>query len=131
MKAAELRVGNLLLNPYSDEPEIVDRIKRSTALNTEWEVNEEHPDFFKPIPLTEEWLLKFGFRDNTLAYEIYKQVGDAGYSLVDDVGDGSIWYVPPVKYVHQLQNLYFALTGTELELSVKESPLPEQPENKN
>ena len=26
------------------------------------------------------------------------------------------WFSYDVKYVHQLQNLYFALTGTELEI---------------
>lgn len=68
----------------------------------------------QPIPLTEEWLLKFGFnkfpasnlwdRDDfwTLYYSTEKK------KWIFDHLEMSI------KYVHQLQNLYFALTGEEL-----------------
>lgn len=69
------------------------------------------------IPLTEEWFIKFGFekRKNyfikdgeyrfTLADEkVYMQVGE------DELG----CYLLTIQYVHQLQNLYFALMNTEL-----------------
>lgn len=71
------------------------------------------------IPLTEEWLIKFGF----------KKRGDGDFDLlecseVDIVISGQfdgwkcdgIWFsVNRLEYVHQLQNLYHALTGTELQ----------------
>lgn len=73
----------------------------------------------KPIHLTEEWLLKFGFeKDNA---------GSFSSKMIDNYSI-RIWYVSgafrwtanyfcsaELKYVHQLQNLYFALTGQELE----------------
>ena len=69
---------------------------------------------FKPIPITEEWLLDFDFQYDTITYSKnelmcsenftfwYKYFGEQGRIL------------HKIKYVHQLQNLYFALTGEEL-----------------
>jgi hypothetical protein len=74
----------------------------------------------QPIPLTEEWLLKFGFAKT-----------ENGWLALDICNDWSYLYwerlaglelsvnkyqitMPHIKYVHQLQNLYFALTGEEL-----------------
>ncbi len=82
----------------------------------------------KPIPLTEEWLLKFGFRWSIPHQAHYKK----GFKYVIDfypshpqfskqvcfvnykhrTGDNLIC----VQYAHQLQNLYFSLTGEELTL---------------
>ena len=66
-----------------------------------------------PIELTEEWLIKFGFekigknfeKDNIL---ILWNIIDKCYDFVHT--DKGI----EIKYVHQLQNLYFSLTGQEL-----------------
>jgi len=75
----------------------------------------EYPEFCKPIPLTEEWLLKFGYK----LYHDYVWVNDNTDVLgridkfKDDVAR-SIYPRLEIKYVHQLQNLYFALTGKEL-----------------
>lgn len=81
----------------------------------------QHKSFhFKPIPLTDEWLLKFGFEKiennwKVLDYVCFKLSWErlAGLVLVFD--NESI-FLPQIKYVHQLQNLYFALTGEELTL---------------
>jgi hypothetical protein len=72
---------------------------------------------FKPIPLTEEWLLEFGFVKGKFGFfETKKRL------LVEDLGN-SITYDnkllnTKIKHVHQLQNFYFALT--EEELTIKE-----------
>lgn len=63
------------------------------------------------IPLTEEWLLKFGFKPFCKDFSlkgivIHKR--KRGWVLRKSV--------PDLKYVHQLQNLYFALKGEELNL---------------
>lgn len=128
MKAEEVRIGNLLWNPYGKQPEAVYSIRPVQALNTNHEINEEHPDFFQPIPLTEEWLVKFGFVDNSYG-RFYKYIDNEFYITVSfkdyahtqlsehpvEVNDYSL----PLdcKYVHQLQNLYFALTGEELTIA--------------
>lgn len=76
---------------------------------------------YKPIPLTEEWLIKFGFDveinvDNGDWYFKQSKV-DVSFGLIKD--DNGSWELytgsRKIKYVHQLQNLYFALTGEELE----------------
>jgi hypothetical protein len=90
-----------------------------------------------PIPLTEEWLLKFGFRETNQSIEFRIQT-DTGYLTIwtepktawletfSDYEDSIKIPIVP-EYVHQLQNLYFALTGKELEL--KKYPLDTPPES--
>jgi hypothetical protein len=69
-----------------------------------------------PIPLTEEWLLKFGFVQgrNYPGWVLLKDLEKGDY--IDD--NVLFEFFEPgydhIKYVHQLQNLYFALTGEEL-----------------
>ena len=100
----------------------------------------------KPIPLTEEWLLKFGFEnwgygslysnehekytryvlhnilDGTSNFEIhfiesnYGNILNNEYVISCDEDDRINWGVE-LKNVHQLQNLYFALTNEELTLN--------------
>ena len=75
-----------------------------------------------PIPLTEEWLLKFGFvpekmEDGFLSYRLkFVDISMPYFEFTYDYGTESF----EVKYVHQLQNLFFALTGTELTLNTKQ-----------
>jgi hypothetical protein len=84
----------------------------------------------QPIPLTEEWLLKVGFRvldkegyHNEL-YIIERAVfGDNRWSFRVKTSETKSVGVKYFHYVHQLQNLYFALTGEELTLK-KEVALP-------
>lgn len=109
MKAVELRIGNyvktdndLVIKSYS--PEGLYNILKNI-------------DEYKPIPLTEEWLLKFGFVSNPYEdrYELRREYHI--YIEIDKTkGFTEIWCekYPIIKHVHQLQNLYFALTGEEL-----------------
>jgi len=100
MKANELRIGNYVFSIIAD-----DIIRISAIL--------ENQDLqIQPIPLTEEWLLKFG----------YTKISNSSFM---NSGHG-IWICNNLfmcdknginlKHVHQLQNLYFALTGEELEI---------------
>ena len=71
----------------------------------------------KPIPLTPEILEKCGFKFNHYAYTYDL----AEVSLSQNEFEPVVWVEGrrleigrPIKSVHQLQNLYFALTGEEL-----------------
>jgi hypothetical protein len=67
----------------------------------------------KPIPLTEEWLLKFGF-DNSLVKDIFLALD---CNVIYDEGKYYFrrrGFQMVIKHVHQLQNLYKVLTGEEL-----------------
>ena len=104
MKASELRLGNWV----EDE-------------NGYYQIESEHlQDEVFPylqtweIPLTEEWLLKFGFvkHKTTDIYPTFaKQMFNWNDGILYIIGYG---FMNHIKYVHQLQNLYFALTGEEL-----------------
>lgn len=120
MKAQELRINNYINAVLTNETYTVD----IWALRTIEEGNFQNSyntdvKVFEPIPLTEEWLLKFGFIttqwDNFNSYRLV--IGDNDYAIVIysngkcEVGD---IIITKINYVHQLQNLYFALTGEEL-----------------
>ena len=75
----------------------------------------------QPIPLTEEWLSKFGFIkeviiEDGITYNHYyngNPIELYGYDAQIYFDKG---WDTELKYVHQLQNLNFALTGNELNI---------------
>ena len=76
---------------------------------------EDNVVLVKPIPLTEEWLVAFGFDSqcgNEWHFEsaCFEWFYDEFYYTA---GEGCKMSIS-IKHVHQLQNLYFALTGKEL-----------------
>ena len=78
-------------------------------------------DEIKPIQLTEEWLLRFGFGTGNKLYSDFLEHWYYKYHLDDfeiNLPSGSCSFkntcIKNIQYVHQLQNLYFALTGQEL-----------------
>jgi len=110
MKANEIRLGNYL--------EMLGKVRKVECISNlparkemYWLACENMIDtkiiHFSPIPLTEEWLLKFGFTENS--YYNLKSTGGTDYIF----GYKKQNYTS-LRYVHQLQNLYFALTGEEL-----------------
>lgn len=136
MKSNELRIGNwvqtnnghvLAISLIDSDPEIIaghgssDDYEGLRALGS-----------VKPIKLTEEWLIKFGFTggqgslslgDGRYCYVSLRSIKFAGYikegkkihapECYDYVSDGE-YHHSKLRYVHQLQNLHFALEGTEL-----------------
>jgi hypothetical protein len=123
----ELRYGNKLL--FLNEIVTFKNIKEFREDGTFWiDVLEDfipQKNFqFKPIPLTEEWLLKFGlekigiwtFSLNLVGnLDLIYYLGEKGWSI----GLKSYSDFSNLKYVHQLQNLYFSLTGKELTINNK------------
>ena len=121
MKASELRMGNWIYF----EKDII-KINNLNLKSIGWGNNNFAPvslGGFKPIKLTEEWLVKFGFEK--MNRTIYNSPNSKIFSLngffikhykrLDiDYYECKIGYVK-LEYVHQLQNLIFALTNTELQ----------------
>ena len=121
MDAKELRIGNWV------------RIDSLTdGSTTEVEAYVFHIDEmiwttkykYSPIPLTEEWLIKFGFEKdedngvywinstvcigrNNITYDYWEVWCDCSEGFICLNNNG-------FEHVHQLQNLYFALTNKEL-----------------
>ena len=119
MESSELRSGNLVYEKYPSylDYEVVDiwYIGRDLSL-----------DYINPIPLTEEWLLKFGFNrhhddysnDVIFIKNVHNNTEFEWGVYPNELGSGiQIQNRKLLKYVHQLQNLYFALTGEELTLT--------------
>lgn len=77
-----------------------------------------------PIPLTEEWLLKFGFVKDFEYDNLYYNTLNVtnGFTTIEVDVKHKICLIDNMEvvceYVHQLQNLYFALTNEDLRLIV-------------
>ena len=119
MEAKELRVGNLI---YVDgNLRHVCGTCYKTIMHNYHPQNSVYSENYEsecePIPLTEEWLLKFGFeKELDLFYRKNKSsvIEIIFYDNGFLVANQSIC-LDHIQHAHQLQNLYFALTGTELE----------------
>lgn len=108
MKANELRTGNWANNNEEDY-----QITSATIAQIE-----RGDSTAKPIQITEEWLSKFGFVPN--GFSMDKGEFNVEIWLESEIGHTFKWndFVISIrlKHIHQLQNLYFALTGEELEI---------------
>lgn len=131
----ELRVGNYVdihSDAFDAEYWIVDAIP---SIYKVFLVEPGHEqimvEFLKaklnPIPITYEWLKGLGFAINEqpeeFSFDEWIFQKDACWGAPIYFGDynGKGYVIDglenkPIKYVHQLQNLHFALTGEELEL---------------
>ena len=116
MNAKSLRIGNYILDVQDGKPYPV-------TIETLYEIL-SGMDYFVPIPLTEEWLLKFGFEKMGDKFSlknkkagVFRFVKISGNIIVGELEHGRNSISEFIKYVHQLQNLYFALTGEELNVS--------------
>lgn len=140
IQAKDLRIGNLCFRKGKKIVTIENIYGPSGVVDVKDESNFREnripiPSYISGIPITEEWLLKFGFDPQLLSniflkkmqvvggvtlksIAVYLQENECTIALVD-------YYTGTEKtellhmeyqYVHQLQNLYFALTGQELEI---------------
>lgn len=67
------------------------------------------------IPLTEEWLVRFGFSEGDFGGKCFMYRSMTIYQQHDEFRLFAMHYTKgTLKYVHQLQNLYFAITGEVL-----------------
>jgi hypothetical protein len=116
MKASELRIGNYHLYKIVD---VIDKRQEwwescKTDIHDLIILDKKECPNYAPIPLTEEWLLKLGFVSNP--YQDRYEKGRLHIECDKTKGEICLWIesMPHIKYIHQLQNLYFALTGEEL-----------------
>lgn len=119
MNANQFRIGNLILAEHCDGSLHVEEIAE-LAKKDGWEKAKTKRGwhFKEPIPLTEEWLVKFGFisiQDGW--YQIEKMPISFNWNIYDNTLRFMGYSFKHIKYVHQLQNLYFALTGEELQIN--------------
>jgi len=119
MKATELRIGNWVKWNYEERS---DGNAYPVEFGYELDDIKNNPNIVKPIPLTEEWLKRFGFESDS--YQDMYVLGWLKINCDKTKGKPELWIenitgkVVYIEHVHQLQNLYFALTGQELELKL-------------
>src|SRR5690606_39108673 len=114
----ELRLNNLVL--YKDEVSIVKGVLQTSVdllVNPCIRFTKLAllPNIY-PIHLTEEWLIKLGFHEVLGVHAVYGR--ELNLKLVDGYCDAYFKgkHVSVIKHVHQLQNLFYTLTGHELTL---------------
>ena len=120
MKENELRIGNYIL--YQNQKECKVSSIGSNGFETEY-IGKSQPNGsndireYQPIPLTEEELIKLGFIKKRNLGDLFFEkwvfrlfVDHKGFYLFIDCD----YEYGIVEHVHELQNLYFALTGEEL-----------------
>lgn len=149
MKANELRIGNIIKLPNNEwEAVFCVAIEGGVYHVNGYKISDCHP-----IPLTPEWLERFGAHIHKMTQRTY-----CNLDIINPKYDGGLtvcyWFMPngelekvwlvseeieydhsfdqershsfdqerswdytdKLKYVHQLQNLYLAHTGEELEI---------------
>ncbi len=134
IKQKELRIGNYIetkgVDIYSWTVYSIGQMEGVHTL-----INGFRKDIIKPIPLTEEWLLRFGFEyrsnvnDGVIVKEYYLR--DSMVKCVESLSKhqfstvsgksfafykGGSFITGHLDYVHQLQNIHFAIFAEELEL---------------
>ena len=120
----ELRIGNVI--EANTPPMIVQAINKDSVElympGSEADNFEEDLEKCNGIPLTPEILEKCGFEwdifwqrfaDKRGRYYL-QEANDSGYNIFNGKWKQQINWMKSLEYLHQLQNLYFALTGEEL-----------------
>jgi len=134
IKANELRIGNYVLqsvylNGRCNEVRTVTAIRSEGSLNVKVNYGNTMKslpsEWFEPIHLTERWLINLGFAPLSESDHGVRISVNSADELCWSRHDEDLRYQTKgsgftrnygIKYVHQLQNLYFALTGKELEV---------------
>lgn len=130
INANELRIGNWV--HHSKEWSSINNGPFDTpGFDFQWE--ERHwymigectlsPDIVDPIPITSEWLVRFGFtnesawffRNDKMVIETFLSKNEWAARI--RTSEESSTYLCQIKYIHQLQNLFYYITNTELTLN--------------
>jgi hypothetical protein len=120
IKANELRIGNFI--DYAGDVVEVEGIKYKDEQGHQRIYLKEggaKMSFLNPVPITEDWLLKFGVNERMKGI-IRVEANPFHYynfDMIITLPDGKPQWLTVnsnLEYVHQLQNLFFALTGEEL-----------------
>lgn len=118
----ELRIGNLI---QEGKVEQIDNSIDEIYYSGDGYYLSNYCCNLNAIPLTKEWLLKLGFFKYNNAYVLEKpkeNTIDFSFSVWQDMTYNSSEFPVKLDYVHQLQNLYFALIGSELQVVAQAVP---------
>lgn len=131
MEASELRLNNLLMYEDSIVPIIgMENNDESVIVKINSLTSVDYKKL-KPIALTAEWFSRLGFK------EAYRSKSRVRFDLPNycrydfdldsnKILQGFLFFGNYIKcnYLHQLQNIYFTLTGEELKIKPAISAVP-------
>ena len=119
MKTKDLRIGNLVSLSGDLTLTIIEinsvyfyaKDKKGENFKSSWaDIN--------PIPLTEDWLLKFGakarFEHTEFIYSRFRLIWKEPYKYWYVIDSDSLSYLTKIDFVHEWQNFISILTGEEL-----------------
>jgi hypothetical protein len=126
--AKELRIGNIVLesNSYTPGPNDFYEINVASINDIDKVVRDDQGNGYSyealyPINLNETWLLTFGFnKSDQKGLQSFYILDNVCIGLYDNAADfgfteeGVFNNFAAVYYVHELQNLYWAVTRSEL-----------------
>jgi len=141
--ASELRIGNLVIVENEKyRPKLKDVVLEITEINESMGLDNKNSHgiglkhinqkpytyyeryiqliaFIKPIPITEDWLLKLGATEEMLGHFLldrFQLIWKESYNYWYVIDRYNACYYSKVEFVHEWQNLYFALNGSDLTL---------------
>jgi hypothetical protein len=136
IQSTELRIGNWvqtkIIRGYEQNCYLwvkINGITRNNSIDGYSEDDFVDTKLILPIPITEEILLRCGFRKNKSFDSVYytldgivvyaKDNLEYFFTCFDRDGEGYVSDLENgINSVHQLQNLYYALTSIELEINL-------------
>jgi len=141
IKANELRIGNWVRYKRSDEYyyrnyfiAAIDVSNDDNVIailengNDFYRMSYENNGDLQPVLLTKEILSSFENYDKFLGFKIQPNDYPNGDLFIDFINEEDCYlqncadgykFGQPIKYVHQLQNIYFLLKGFELQVVIK------------
>jgi hypothetical protein len=123
MEANELRVTNFVMSDGIEMPVAMIGIDAVQLFTPQGNTVQSRLDLIKPIELTEEWLKRFGFEKQQPYYDYEFRLERYTVTFSGRFGMWELWkdgaedtstHIKSFKYLHEFQNLLFALTGEEL-----------------
>lgn len=134
MKAQDIRIGNYIADIWTPNGLFKvtelrkDKIFYGNCFKAKY-------DDIRPIPLTEEILLKAGGKrfdedkiilmlNDPSTHLVLMKVGTHWFPQIEQTGEFAsegvnVVFLNFIDYLHQLQNLYFALTGEEIKIELE------------
>lgn len=124
LNSIDLRIGNYISDIWASE-NAAWQVKKFTDKKVWYGSFNCKIENAKPIKITEEWLLKFGFylyykSDIHIRYDLDKE---GHFHVTIDPNNNNIIFrysghtIRQIMFIHELQNLYFAICGIELNCS--------------
>lgn len=115
----DIRMGNLVLDKHGKPSRVSEIAKTGIKVEGGPGTYRQYAGEFSPININAEWLIKLGLKMGG------PNINATNFSI-DGFGvsyhyDDSGYYSHNAKlsFVHQIQNLYYALTGKELKVNME------------